>query len=59
VKLNLDKEEDKCIKSGEFLEAVQKAERNIKRRLPIGSKKNVSKLIQEMSRRQLYRKCCE
>jgi len=39
--------------SNQFLESVQKAERNIKRRLPIGSKTNVSKLIQEMARRQL------
>ena len=35
-----------------FYKMVQKAERNIKRRLPIGSKTNVSKLVQEMGRRQ-------
>merc|ERR1712129_449830 len=37
----------------EFKEQVLKAERNIKRRLPIGSKTNVSKLVSEMSKRSL------
>jgi len=39
--------------STEYMEQIQKAERNIKRRLPIGSKTNVSKLVSEMSRRSL------
>merc|ERR1712129_542875 len=39
--------------SGEYVENIQKAERNIKRRLPIGSKTNVSKLVSEMSKRSL------
>jgi len=39
--------------SSEYMEQIQKAERNIKRRLPIGSKTNVSKLVSEMSRRSL------
>eukprot|EP00483_Globobulimina_turgida_P007969 UN07985 len=39
--------------NGEIAEKVQKAERNIKRRLPIGSKTNVQKLTQEMGRRNL------
>ena len=39
--------------SEEYLVSVQKAERNIKRRLPIGSKTNVSKLVSEMQRKQL------
>jgi len=41
------------ITNSDFAESVQKAERNIKRRLPIGSKTNVSKLISEMSRRSI------
>ena len=44
---------DNLVGNQEYLESVQKAERNIKRRLPIGSKTNVSKLISEMSRRNL------
>jgi len=44
---------DALMGSGEYLEAVQKAERNIKRRLPIGSKANVSRLIYEMTQRAL------
>jgi len=39
--------------SPEFLESVQKAERNIKRRLPIGSVASVSKLKGEMARRNI------
>merc|ERR1719361_3018016 len=39
--------------SEEYLVSVNKAERNIKRRLPIGSKTNVSKLVSEMQRKQL------
>jgi len=39
--------------SSEYMEQIQKAERNIKRRLPIGSKTNVSKLVSEMSKRSL------
>eukprot|EP01083_Nonionella_stella_P230735 815340_1 len=39
--------------NNQYLESVQKAERNIKRRLPIGSKTSVSKLVGEMARRQL------
>ena len=39
--------------SSEYMEQIQKAERNIKRRLPIGSKTNVSKLVSEMSKRPL------
>merc|ERR1712003_594084 len=39
--------------SDEYLVSVQKAERNIKRRLPIGSKTSVNKLVSEMQRKQL------
>merc|ERR1712129_694640 len=44
---------DEMAGSGEYVENIQKAERNIKRRLPIGSKTNVSKLVSEMSKRSL------
>jgi len=39
--------------SAEYLEGIQKAERNIKRRLPIGSVASVQKLKSEMARRNI------
>jgi len=39
--------------SAEYLEGIQKAERNIKRRLPIGSVASVNKLKGEMARRNI------
>jgi len=39
--------------SAEYLEGIQKAERNIKRRLPIGSVASVQKLKGEMQRRNI------
>merc|ERR1712228_534015 len=39
--------------SDEYQVSVQKAERNIKRRLPIGCKTNTSKLVSEMQHKQL------
>jgi len=39
--------------SAEYLESIQKAERNIKRRLPIGSVASVQKLKGEMARRNI------
>ena len=39
--------------SPEYMQNVQKAERNIQRRLPVGSSMNRSRLIQEMLRRNL------